>query len=66
MQSGEYEVDETSKQVITYQYAYISGTITLCDKCEARELQKRSEGGLGPVSHGRHAGECDLCRHEPA
>ena len=44
-----------NKQIITYQFAYIPGTIDLCQRCEA------IADGLGAVSHGYHSGECDLC-----
>jgi hypothetical protein len=45
----------TRAQIITYQFAYIPGTINLCDMCACLET------GLGAVSHGQHSGECDLC-----
>lgn len=44
-------------QVITYQYAYLPGTITLCTSCEA----SWDGATLSTVSHGRRDGICEQC-----
>ena len=44
-------------QVITYRLAYDNDTITLCASCVAQNSYLR----LGPVQHGLHDGDCDIC-----
>jgi hypothetical protein len=48
--------------VVTYQYAYIPGQTSLCDK--HAESPPSGTPVLGPVSHGRHYGLCDACERE--
>jgi hypothetical protein len=45
--------------VVTYAYAYVNGTIDLCD--EHAEDPPESLPVLGPVSHGEHRGSCHAC-----
>jgi hypothetical protein len=48
--------------VVTYQYAYIAGETSLCDRC-IDDVDIRAEfPSIGPVSHGAHRGHCDGCR----
>ena len=44
--------------VITYHFANLFGTTSLCEPCAS------TKQGLGGVSHGQHDGECDLCDPE--
>lgn len=46
-------------QVITYEYAYLPGTITICAECEALSLDGIAP--LGAVAHGVHDGRCEYC-----
>lgn len=49
-------------KVKTFQFAYVKGSVTLCEEHE------KSWNGyiLGPVSHGRHEGTCFECDCERA
>lgn len=44
------------RPVVTYQWAYVGGDTTLCD----RHAEERG-GELGPVQRGRREGHCDDC-----
>ena len=49
-------------RVVTYQYAYGAGDITLCDTCaDLDDAEDRPFGALGPISHGYHDGRCEYC-----
>lgn len=50
--------DAQMSSVITYQFAYVPGTISLCT---AHDSDVYAGGTLGPVSHGLHSGTCDVC-----
>lgn len=53
----------TSRRVVTYQLAYLSDRqVSLCDACV--EADDHDCGTLGPVSHGRHEGDCDGRHHD--
>lgn len=43
-----------AKRVITYQYAYIAGSVELCEACASAWRGP----ALGPVSHGLHSAAC--------
>ncbi len=45
--------------VVTYQYAYIQGDVSLCS--EHAEKPPEWLPILGPVNHGAHEGICDAC-----
>jgi hypothetical protein len=47
--------------VATYQLAYLSGQVSLCDDCVERADHEC--GALGPVLHGDHRGECQGRKH---
>lgn len=48
--------------IVTYQYAYLRGTVDLCPR--HAETPPASLPVLGPVSHGARRGTCDACRAE--
>lgn len=53
----------TSRRVVTYRLAYLSDRrVDLCDACV--EADDHDCGTLGPVSHGRHEGDCDGRHHD--
>lgn len=47
-----------AKRVITYQYAYVTGSVELCDACASAWRGP----ALGPVSHGLHSAACGTRR----
>jgi hypothetical protein len=50
-----------TKPVITYQLAYLSGSVSLCEDCTPAYDECVS---LGPVLHGTHDGTCEACALE--
>lgn len=52
---------KSDPKVVTRQFAYLSGEISLCKK---HDNDKSAGIALGPVSHGLHVGECVVCERE--
>ena len=54
------------KSVITYSVPSTGSSIDLCIRhsrhTDSDEVRAAAGGPLGPVSHGRHEGTCDVCR----
>ena len=46
-------------KIVTYRYAYAEKTIDLCDDCT-----DGAPFALGPVTHGRRDGTCEVCGEE--
>lgn len=47
-------------QVVTYQFAYVAGEVSLCESCA--EAPPAELPPLGRVSHGLHDGQCAGCQ----
>ena len=50
--------------IVTYKYAYVTGTVDLC--AAHAENPPEALPALGPVSHGEHRGWCHACEEVPS
>ena len=48
--------------IVTYRYAYRSGTVSLCARCAEDPRVLAALPSLGPVEHGSHRGTCQGAR----